>query len=153
MVVADKESGLKEKNSVSEFLRGEKNISLNRLKNFGKYCKRHKRQLISLLGEIKKKNQSIAGYGAPGRGTILLNYCGIGKNFLDYIVDASPLRAGKLMPGVHIPIFYPKVARENPPDYFLVLAWNYISSILKQENKLAKKGVRFIIPFPKIKVI
>lgn len=153
VVAANKESSLRKKKSVSGFLSGEKDINFNRLKKFGKFCEKHKRQLVSLLGKIKKKNQTIVGYGAPGRGTILLNYCNIGKNFLDYIVDVSPLRAGKLMPGVHVPIVGLQAARENPPDFFLVLAWNYALSILEQEKQLSGKGVKFIIPFPKIRIL
>ena len=153
VVVANVNSSHKEKKSVSDFMKKEKDINLRRLKNFGKHCQKHRKRLISLLSQIKKRNQRIVGYGAPGRGTILLNYCGIGKNFLDYIVDVSPLRSGRLMPGVHIPIKNPDFARKNPPDYFLVLAWNYTSSILRQEKELVKKGVKFIIPFPKIKIV
>lgn len=153
VVAVDKLSRRREKKSVSEFLKREKNVNLARLKMFGKYCHQHKERLTSLLNEIKRKKNKIVGYGAPGRGTILLNYCKIGKKFLDYIVDVSPLRSGMLMPGVHIPIVFPQVARKNPPDYFLVLAWNYARSILEQEKKLRKKGVKLIIPFPKIRII
>ena len=153
VVVADKSSARQVRKSVSEFIKREKNIDLIKLKNFGIFCQQHKRKLVSLLKKIKQKNKKIVGYGAPGRGTILLNYCKIGINFLDYIVDVSPLRSGMLMPGVHVPIVFPQVARKNPPDYFLLLAWNYASSIFEQEKKLVNKGVKFILPFPKIKII
>ncbi len=101
----------------------------------------------------KKKGKTIVGYGAPGRGTILLNYCNLDKKYLDYIVDVSPLRSGKLMPGVHIPIYQLQKARKTPPDYFLVLAWNYAQSILEQEKDLIEKGVKFIIPFPNVHIV
>lgn len=153
VIVANKNSNLKKKKSVVRFLEDERDIDLDRLRGFSEYCKKHKKQLVSLLSKIKKRNKSIVGYGAPGRGTILLNYCDIGNNFLDYVVDVSPLRAGKLMPGVHVPIYSPEKARKIPPDYFLVLAWNYEEYILKNEEKLKKKRVKFIIPFPKIKIL
>ena len=83
----------------------------------------------------------------------LSDYCNIDMKILNYIVVLSPLRAGMLIPGVHIPIYHPENSRKNPPDYFLVLAWNYIDSILAQEKKLKTLGVKFIIPFPKIKIV
>jgi hypothetical protein len=138
--------------SVQEFIENEKFINLDALMKFGEVCKKHKEELIELLNSIKSKGAHIVGYGAPGRGTILLNYSQIGKNYLDYIVDVSPLRAGKFMPGVHIPIYGLEKARETPPDYFFVLAWNYYDSIREQEKELIKKGVKFIIPLPEIRI-
>ena len=67
-------------------------------------------------------------------------------------MDVSPLRKGMCMPGVHIPIFDPEVARKDPPDYFLVLAWNYLDSILDQESGLRNAGAKFIVPFPEISI-
>ena len=156
VICAFENSDIKVKPSVSRFIKNEIKYKLNKLETYLKFerlCKKHKEKLFKLLKNIKRSGKSIVGYGAPGRGTTLLNYCNINTNILDYIVDASPLRTGKYMPGVHIPIYNIKKGRKNPPDYFLVLAWNYLSSILEQENKLVKKGVRFIIPFPKIKII
>ena len=156
VICAFENSDIKVKPSVLKFIKNENKYKLNKLEtylNFEKKCKKHKSRLVKLLKKIRISGKSIVGYGAPGRGTTLLNYCNINTNILDYIVDASPLRAGKYMPGVHIPIYNLEKCRKNPPDYFLVLAWNYIQSILKQEKKLIKKGVKFIIPFPKIKII
>ncbi len=138
--------------SVSSFIEDEKSINLESLLKFGEDCKKHKVSLLNLLKKLKKEGSTIVGYGAPGRGAILLNYCQINENFLDYIVDVSPLRAGKLMPGVHIPIYGLEKARKNPPDYFLVLAWNYYDSIREQEKDLISKGVKFILPLPEIRI-
>ncbi len=143
---------LEEKPEVANFLEQEKTITLKELQKFGKLSVNHKFSLFQFLKELKSENKKIVGYGAPGRGTILLNYAEIDNSVLDYIVDVSPLRAGKLMPGVHIPIFLPDKARQNPPDYFLVIAWNYAQSIMEQEEVLHKKGTKFIVPFPEIKV-
>lgn len=153
-VVAAMNSSKKVPNtSVAKFIKNEKSINKNKMISFGKSCISHRAKLVSLLDKLKKNGKSIVGYGAPGRGTILLNYCGIDSKYLDYIVDVSPLRAGMLMPGVHIPIYSPEKSRQTPPDYFLLLAWNYADSIFDQEKKLIKQGVKFIIPFPKIKII
>lgn len=153
VVAAIESSERAPKTSVAKFIKNERTINENTMISFGKACISHRKKLISLLDKLKKAGNRIVGYGAPGRGTILLNYCSIDSKYLDYIVDVSPLRAGKLMPGVHIPIYFPEKSREIPPDYFLLLAWNYASSILEQEKKLVEKGVRFIVPFPKIRIL
>lgn len=138
--------------SVQKFIESEKFINTDSLLKFGEICKNHKKELLVLLNSLKSEGASIVGYGAPGRGTILLNYCGIDNSYLDYIVDISPLRAGRLMPGVHVQICGLDKARNNPPDYFLVLAWNYYDSIREQEQEIIKKGVKFILPLPSIRI-
>jgi SAM-dependent methyltransferase len=90
----------------------------------------------------------LSGYGAPGRGTILLNYCEIDHRHLDYIVDASPLRAGKWMPGVHVPIVAPTQLAKDPTDDCLMLAWNYRREILDLERAYRARGGVFIVPLP-----
>jgi len=156
-VVAAKESSShKISNKVEKIIANELKNGLNKFSTFKKFASKangHKNALKEILIKIKNKNKNIIGYGAAGRGTTLLNYCQIDTKILEYIVDLSPLRAGMLMPGVHVPIYHPEKSRKNPPDYFLVLAWNYIDSILKQEKKLKNRGVKFIIPFPKITII
>jgi len=150
-VTAVKESSIRPVcSSVQDFIENEKSINMDSLIKFGESCKKHKKDLLKLMSSLKSEGARIVGYGAPGRGTILLNYCGIDEKYLDYIVDISPLRAGKLMPGVHIPIYGLEKARDNPPDYFFVLAWNYYESIRSQEEDLIKKGVKFILPLPQI---
>jgi len=139
-------------NSVQEYIESEKYINTESLVKFGEECKKHKRKLLELLNSLKAEGARIVGYGAPGRGSILLNYCGIDSSYLDYIVDVSPLRVGMLMPGVHIPIYLPERARNDPPDYFFLLAWNYYDSIREQEEELVKRGVKFILPLPNIRI-
>jgi len=141
---------------VNEFLQQEALAGLDKVETFLDFWKQainHKKELYALLKKIKDEGKSIVGYGAAGRGTILLNYCDIDTSILDYIVDVSPLRQGMLMPGTHIEIKNPSVARKNPPDFFFVLAWNYVDSIIKQERDLQNKGVKFIVPFPKINIL
>lgn len=156
VVAAKKGSNRKPSKRVHDLIKMEKEQKLDTLGPFMKFKEKreaHRIKLLKLLKNIKKKGKRIVGYGAPGRGVTLLNYCNIGKDYLDYVVDSSPLRIGKLMPGVHIPIYPPTKPRHNPPDYFLVLAWNYIESILMQESDLQSRGVEFIVPFPRIKVL
>ena len=139
--------------SVSQFIKKESNINLKLLKRFARHVKVHRIDLLKLLTKIKSQDKTIAAYGASGRATILLNYCQIDKRHIDYVIDMSPLRAGKLMPGVHVPIILPELARKNPPDYLLVTAWNYWDSILQKEQTMIKEGVKFIKPLPKIQII
>jgi len=152
VTMARKNSDLKEDQSVKIFLLNEAGINLKKLKNLKTACQKHRKSLILLLKDLKNNQKQIAGYGASGRGAMLLNFCNIGREVIDYIVDVSPLRQGKLMPGTHIPIYGTEIARKKPPDYFLVLAWNYASSIIKQEKKISQAGTKFIIPLPKISI-
>ena len=122
---------------------------------FADKVKEIKNELLTLINDHKSKNKRIICYGAPGRGTTLLNYVGIDKKQIDYVIDQSPERYGRFMPGVQIPIYPPERLREeiNPPDYALILAWSYEEEILKKEQDFISKGGKFIIPLPKIKVI
>jgi novobiocin biosynthesis protein NovU/D-mycarose 3-C-methyltransferase len=105
-----------------------------------------------LLG-LKREGKRIAGYGAPAKATILLNYCGIGRDILDYASDTTPLKQGKLIPGVGVPIVSPQFARTKPPDYYLLLAWNFREEILAKEQEFLDKGGRFVVPFPNPEVV
>jgi hypothetical protein len=88
----------------------------------------------------------IAGYAASAKGTTLLNYCDIGVNQLDYIVDTTPHKIGRLSPGKHIPIIAPDGG--SYPDTYLLLAWNYLSGVIRREQDFITKGGRFIVPIP-----
>lgn len=142
--------------SVNIFIENEINFWLNSLDSYLDFWKKvtfHKDNLLKVLDKIKKEWKNIIWYWAPWRGTILLNYCWIDKKYLDYIVDISPLRQNMLMPWVHLDIKDTKELKHNIPDYILILAWNYSDSIIKQEEELQNKWVKFILPFPKINII
>ena len=111
-----------------------------------------KHRLLELLIGLKKEGRSIAGYGAPGKGNTLLNYCGIRTDFLDYTVDRSPYKQGKFLPGTHIPILHPDRIRETRPDYVLILPWNLKQEIMKQLEYIREWGGRFIVPIPDVQV-
>jgi len=142
--------------SVNEFLEEEKNLGLDEVKTYMDFTKRvegNKNELKNLLQKLKNENKKIVGYGAPAKGNTLLNYFEIDNKILDFIVDDSPLKQGLYTPGTHIPIFSSDKLKEEKPDYLLLLAWNYTESILKKEQKLRDKGVKFIIPIPKVKIV
>jgi C-methyltransferase C-terminal domain/Putative zinc binding domain/Methyltransferase domain len=111
-----------------------------------------KRALLELLIRAKREGKSIAGYGAPGKGNTLLNYCGIRSDFLDYTVDRSPYKHGKFLPGTHIPIFAPEKIRETKPDYVLILPWNLKKEIMVQMAYIREWGGKFILPIPRAEV-
>lgn len=116
---------------------------------FRENTQRHRQEVADLLASLRERNKSIVGYGAPGRGTIFLNYCRIGPEILDYVVDASPLKQGKLVPGMHVPIYSPSRIMEHLPDYLLLIAWNYKKEIVSRESTYLARGGKFILPFPR----
>ncbi len=135
----------------SELLERETRAGLDRLDcyaSFGEQVKQTKRKLLAFLIAAKQEGKSIAGYGAPGKGNTLLNYCGIRTDFLDYTVDRSPHKQGKYLPGTHIPILHPDKLRETRPDYVLILPWNLKHEIMDQVSYIRSWGGRFVVPIP-----
>jgi SAM-dependent methyltransferase len=112
-----------------------------------------KRELLGLLSDIKSKGGSIAGYGAPGKGNTLLNYCGIRTDFIDFTVDRNPYKQGRYLPGTHIPIHPPERIDETRPDYILILPWNFKDEILEQMAHARDWGAKFIVPIPRPMVL
>lgn len=112
-----------------------------------------KRQILSLLIELKREGRSIVGYGAPAKGNTLLNYCGIGTDFLDFTVDANPHKQGSLLPGTHIPIRSLEALREAQPDVVLILPWNLRDEIVEQHAYVREWGGRFVARAPELRVL
>jgi SAM-dependent methyltransferase len=112
-----------------------------------------KHQLVELLIAIKRENNSVAGYGAPGKGNTLLNYCGIRGDLLEYTVDRNPYKQGLFLPGTHIPIYHPKKIEESRPDFILILPWNLKDEIVGQLRFVREWGCRFIVPIPDVTVV
>ncbi|NDJ23791.1 methyltransferase domain-containing protein [Nostoc sp. B(2019)] len=119
---------------------------------FGEKVKETKHKLLSFILAAKAKGKSIAGYGAPAKGNTLLNYCGIGKDFIDYTVDRNPYKQGLFLPGTHIPIFHPDTIRETKPDYVLILPWNLKEEIMEQMAFISEWGGQFVVPIPEVQV-
>ena len=120
---------------------------------FGERVRESKRKLLEFLIDAKRAGKRIAGYGAPGKGNTLLNYCGIRSDFVDYTVDRSLYKQGKYLPGTHIPIHAPERIRETRPDYVLVLPWNLQKEIVEQLAYIREWGGQFVIPIPAVQVI
>jgi 2-polyprenyl-3-methyl-5-hydroxy-6-metoxy-1,4-benzoquinol methylase len=112
-----------------------------------------KRQLLSFLIELKEKGAKVCGYGAPGKGNTLLNYCGIGTDFLDFTVDRNPYKHGLYTPGMHIPIYPVSAIEEARPDYLLILPWNLKQEIVEQMSHVGDWGCKFIAAIPSVEVI
>jgi hypothetical protein len=120
---------------------------------FGEKVKRTKRELLQFLIDAKNAGKSICGYGAPGKGNTLLNYCGIGPDFLDFTVDRNPYKHGRFTPGMHIPILPVEAIDAAKPDYILILPWNLEHEIVRQMRHVAEWGAKFIVPIPAVKII
>ena len=114
---------------------------------------RVRENLTSLLASLKADGARIAGYGAAAKATTMIAYCEIGKSQLDYIVDLSPAKHGKFMPGNRISVFPTKKLLEDQPDYLLILAWNFTEEIMQQQSEYRRRGGKFIIPVPELRVI
>jgi len=119
---------------------------------FAEKARSTKRKLLELLIRLKNEGKTIAGYGAPGKGCVLLNYMGIRSDFLEYTVDINTQKQGLYMPGVHVPIFEPGRIMETRPDYVLILPWNLKDEIMNQLSFIREWGGQFIIPIPEARV-
>ena len=131
----------------------EKAAGVDRLEtylSFGERVKETKRKLLEFLIRAKREGKSIAAYGAAAKGVTLLNYCGVGADFIDYAVDLSPHKQGHFMPGVRIPIFHPDKVKEARPDYVLILAWNFKDEIMRQMACVSEWGGQFVVPIPEV---
>ena len=139
---------------MKKMLLNEKKLDLKYFKNFEKNIFKQKNEIMEILEKLRLSKKKIIGFGASGRGTTFLNFCKIKKKYIEYIIDGSPLRAGKFMPGLKIPIKNMEYLKKKSKDidYILIIAWNYKKSIIKQVKKINKK-IKFIVPFPSPKII
>ena len=120
---------------------------------FEEQVRETKRKLLELLTRIKREGKTIVGYGAPGKGNTMLNYCGIRTDFIDFTVDRNPYKQGRYLPGTHIPIYSPEKIDEVKPDYIFILPWNFKDEILKQLAHAREWGAQFIVPIPEATVL
>jgi hypothetical protein len=124
-----------------------------RYTSFAEQVRDTKRGILELLIELKRAGKRIAGYGAPGKGNTLLNYCGIRTDFLDFTVDRSPYKQGLYTPGTHIPILEPDELRRVRPDYVFILPWNVKDEIMSQMAAIREWGGQFIVPIPSAHIV
>jgi hypothetical protein len=135
--------------------RRERELGFERLDHYTRF--RHqvedtKRRLLEFLIHARGAGRSVVGYGAPGKGNTLLNYCGIRTDFLDYTVDRNPYKHGRFTPGTHIPIYPPDRISETRPDYVLILPWNIKDEIMAQLSHIRAWGGSFVVPIPSVTV-
>jgi hypothetical protein len=146
----------KSSTSVAKLLELEKErrlMSLQTYTEFASHVVKLKKDLLSLLEKLKSEGKTIAAYGAPAKGNTLLCYCGISTRFLDFTVDKSPYKQGLYTPGTHIPILQSEELLRRKPDYALILAWNFSSEIMKEQDDYKKAGGKFIIPIPSPRIV
>ncbi|KIZ47621.1 SAM-dependent methyltransferase [Rhodopseudomonas palustris] len=142
--------------NVTALLAHERGIGLEDIASYGQFAAgvhHTKRQLLSFLIDCKEKGARLCGYGAPGKGNTLLNYCGIGTDFLDFTVDRNPYKHGRFTPGMHIPIHPVEMIDEIRPDYLLILPWNLKKEIVAQMRHVGDWGCKFVVPIPRVEII
>ena len=122
-------------------------------KAFAEQVRESKRALLEFLIAAKRAGKRIVGYGAPGKGNTLLNYCGIGTDFIDFTVDRNPYKQGKYTPGTHIPILHPDELIKARPDYVLILPWNLKDEILATAGRTPGLNARFVVPIPRVEIV
>lgn len=143
-------------NATTELLEREEASGLHRPERYVQFSedvKESKRSLLDLLIRLRRDGARVAGYGAPGKGNTLLNYCGIRTDLLDFTVDRNPYKQGTYTPGTHIPILPVERIAEAKPDFILVLPWNLIDEIGSQLSYVAEWGAKLIVPVPLARVV
>ncbi|HEX4266507.1 MAG TPA: class I SAM-dependent methyltransferase [Steroidobacteraceae bacterium] len=141
---------------VAEYLQAERRAGMDRLEYYGGFSQRVGRMrsgLVSLLGGLKRQGARLAGYGAAAKGTILLNFAGLGRDVLEFVVDRNVHKQGRYIPGVRLPIVSPARILEEQPDYLLILPWNFKEEIMEQQSEYRRRGGRFIVPVPEPVVV
>ncbi|MGB6682325.1 MAG: class I SAM-dependent methyltransferase [Candidatus Acidiferrum sp.] len=141
--------------AVEDLRRREVAAGLDRIERYAEFeekVKETKRKLLEFLIGAKREGKKVAGYGAPGKGNTLLNYCGVRTDFLDFTVDRNPYKQGRFLPGSHIPIFGPEQLRAARPDYVFILPWNLKNEIMEQLSFIRDWGGKFVVPIPEVKV-
>jgi SAM-dependent methyltransferase len=141
---------------VNALLTHEREIGFEDIESYARFAEkvhRTKRQLLSFLIECKEKGAKLCGYGAPGKGNTLLNYCAIGTDFLEFTVDRNPYKHGRFTPGMHIPIYPVSAIDEVRPDFLLILPWNLKREIVEQMRHVGSWGCKMVVPIPDVEVI
>ena len=130
-------------------------LGLDRLDGYAGFAPRvidTKSRLLSFLVEARREGKRVAAYGAAAKGNTLLNYCGVRTDFIEYVVDRSPEKQGKYLPGTRIPIREPDHVRDTRPDYLLILPWNIKDEVMKQMSYIRSWGGKFVVPIPEVTV-
>ncbi len=142
--------------NVNTLLEKEKKFGLQDLSTYAKFqnkVNKSKDEIRNFFINAKKDNKKIVCYGAAAKGNTVLNFCEIGSDFIDYVVDISPHKQGKFLPGTHIPIFSPEKLKETKPEYIVILAWNLKDEIMKQIEFVKDWDGKFVFLIPEVKII
>lgn len=134
--------------AIKKILKEEEDFGLYDIKTYERFAKKVeklKTEVVKKLKELKKKNKTIVGYGAAAKANVLLNYFGIDKKTVDYLVDSTPYKQGRFTPGSHIPIYSEDKIYETNPDYVIIFAWNFAKEIMDKNKKFKNNGGRFIM--------
>jgi C-methyltransferase C-terminal domain len=122
-------------------------------RGFQPVVEKTKRRLLEFLISARDAGRRVVGYGAPGKGNTLLNYCGIRADLMEYTVDRNPYKHGLALPGTRIPIHPPEHLDHDAPDYVLILPWNLRDEIAAQLRHLRDRGTQFVVPIPAVEVV
>lgn len=144
------------RDSVGQIIACEREAGLDRLatfEGFRRNVEQSRAKLVDLLRELKAQGKRVAGYGATSKSTTILNYCKIGPDLIEYISDTTPIKQGKLTPGMHIPVVPYQKFQDNPPDYAVLFAWNHAEEIMAKEKEYMAHGGKWIIHVPEVKVL
>lgn len=139
--------------NVEDLLNREKMFKITEMstyETFPEQVKEVKSRLWNFFIYARSEKKKVVCYGAPAKGNTLLNYCGIGRDLIEYTVDISPHKQGLYLPGTHIPIMSPEKIRETKPDYVLILAWNLKEEIMEQMSYIREWGGKFVVPIPEV---
>jgi hypothetical protein len=126
---------------------------VNSYRSFAQQVDHLKANILEVLRRVKGEGKRVVAYGAAAKGTVLLNYCGVGPETLEFVVDRSPHKQGRYMPGVHVLIQPPEKILETMPDYVLLLVWNIAAEVLEQQAEYRRRGGKFIIPVPEVRIV
>jgi methylation protein EvaC len=143
--------------AVFDMIKYEENKRFDKIETYSKYAERvadTRSHLLGMLNHLKNERKTIIGYGASGRGTIVMNYCGIDSRYLDYVVDDAPAKQGFYTPGTHLPIKSWDYLKERKyPDYAVLFAWAFTDEVIKKRKDYLQQGGKFIVPLPEVRII
>lgn len=143
--------------AVLDMIKYEETKGFDKVETYSKYAERvasTRNHLLDILNRIKNEGKTIIGYGASGRGTIVMNYCGIDNRYLDYVVDDAPAKQGYYTPGTHVPIKSWNYIKEAKfPDYAVLFAWAFADEVINKRQDYLQQGGKFIIPLPEVRIV
>jgi hypothetical protein len=128
-------------------------LSIEGYRKFPDMVKSVRRKLLRFLLDAEENGKVVVGYGAPAKAVTLLSYCGIGADLLQFTVDRSPHKQGRLLPGSRLPIYEPDRIKEAKPDYILIFPWNIKDEIIGQLSYARSWGAKFVVPIPEVAII